>query len=158
MRQRAVLVLCGALLAVAWGLAILVFASPGAVVRVGVFVVFLCLTAALTWWAVELLVREWRGRVGRFRAVLVSWIATLATLWLALTEATIPSWAQALLGLLLLLVPLAGLVFGLVLVARALIRRRRKDAPLPHSPRSAHDQRLAEKAFEARAAKGGYRG
>ena len=81
MRQRAVLVLCGVLLVAAWGLAGLALASSGpAPARVVLNVAYLCLTVALTWWAVELLVREWRGRVGRFRAAGVSVIATSATL------------------------------------------------------------------------------
>jgi hypothetical protein len=155
MRQQAVLVLRGALLAAAWGLAGLVLASAEPASRGWLFVVYLCLAAALTWWAVELLVREWRIRVGRFQAARVSGIATLATLWLALTSATLPYWAQALGGFLIVFVVL----FGLVLVARALIRRRGKNAPRPRSPRMrAHDERLAEKAFEARAAQKGYRG
>lgn len=141
----------GALLAAAWGLAGLVLASAEpATGRVGLFVVYLCLATALTWWAVELLVREWRGRVGRFRAARVSGIAALATLWLAYTGAALPYWAQVVRGVLTVFVPL----FGLVLVARALIRRRGKNAPQPR----AHDAQLAEKAFEARAAQKGYRG
>ena len=156
MRQRAVLVLCGALVVAAWGVFGLVLATDERpVLKPGFLVVYFCLAAALTWWAVELLVREWRGKVGRFRAARLSGIATLATLWLALTGATLPYWAQVVGGLLVILVPL----IGLALVARALIRRGGKNAPRPPSPsKRAHDERLAEKAFEARAAQKGYRG
>ena len=157
MRQRAVLLLCGALIAASWVLFALVLALvEGRPLKAVFAVVFTCLAAALTWWAFELLVREWRGRVSRYRATRVSGFASLATLWLALTNATLPYWAQAVEGfLLIVVVPL----FGLVLAARALIRRRRRNAPPPRSPtRRAHDERLAEKAFEARAAQKGYRG
>jgi O-antigen/teichoic acid export membrane protein len=156
MRQRAVLVLCGALVAAAWGVfGVVLVTDERDPVKLGLLVVYFCLAATLTWWAVELLVREWRGRVGRFRAARVSAVATLATLWLALTGATLPYWAQAVGGLVIVLVPL----LGLVLTARALVRRRRKNTPPPRSRRKrGRDERLAERALEARTAKKAYRG
>jgi hypothetical protein len=152
MRRRAVLVLCGALMVVAWAVFFAVWATRS-LSTAGVVIV--CLTFGLTWWAVELVVREWRGRVGRFAAARVSGFVTLLILYQALAlplPALLPDWAGVLFTLLLLLVALA-------LVLRAVIRRLRKIPPRPRSPRKrAHDQRIAEKALEARAAKGSYRG
>jgi hypothetical protein len=117
MRQRAVLVLCGALMVAAWGIFARVLASAGGPVDEARTVTFLCdlvLAAALTLWGAELVVREWRGTVGRVAAAPISGLAILATLWLSLTSEALPLWV---LGLVLVGVMPFGFGFGATVLA-----------------------------------------
>jgi hypothetical protein len=67
----------------AWGIVgLAVVTAEGGATHVGLIVASLCLAVGLTWWATELVVLEWRGRVGIVTAAPVSALATLSTLWL----------------------------------------------------------------------------
>lgn len=148
--------LCGALMATAWAFFVRVAALQGPVGPAWVVVVpLVCFSTALTWWAAQLVAREWWGRFGRLAAAPVSGLATLSIVLLALLE--LSAWVGVFyVGLLFLVV----LLVALGIVARAIHRTLRYvSRRYPRSPRNrARDARLAEKALEARAAKEGYRG
>ena len=153
-------------MAAAWAIFTSDLVTRGPLAARGVFLA--CLSIALTWWATTLVAREWRGRVGRFAAAYVSGLATAVVLWMALGRDYAylrqpPSWVVALLIALTILIPLLVLVpvaIALIRpVARARIRTQRRYAQRPRSPRQrARDERLAEKALEARTARQSYRG
>jgi hypothetical protein len=115
--KRGVLALCGGMMAAAWGVVVLGLATAGnEEIRVSIIVLSLCLAVALTWWATELVVREWRGRVGVVTAAPVSGLAILSVLWLAVL---VGQWVWP-----VVLMILFGLPLGFGLLTTVLARRR----------------------------------
>ncbi len=115
--KRGVLALCGGMMAAAWGVVALGLATAGnEEIRVSIIALSLCLALALTWWAMELIVREWRGRVGVVTAAPVSGLAILSVLWLAVL---VGQWVWP-----VVLMILFGLPLGFGLLTTVLGRRR----------------------------------
>lgn len=126
MRHRTALVLCAALLAAAWVFLLLVLLQ-GIGELAYLPIVFTFVGFPLTWWAVELQAREWRGRVGVVRAIPVSALATTWILWVAvssraaeaeLSAASLGAWGVA------AVIFVVALPFVLGLFAAALTRGR----------------------------------
>ena len=116
--KRTVLALCGAAMAVAWGVVALALATAAnGETLLGLIIASVCLAVALTWWATELVVREWRGRVGVITAAPVTGLATLSTLWLAVLVGV---WAWPATLMILFVLPV-----GFGLLTTVLARRRR---------------------------------
>jgi len=112
--QRAVLGSCAALMVAAWGIVgLAVVTAEGGATHVVLIVASLCLAVGLTWWATELVVREWRGRVGVVTAAPLSGLATLSVLWLAVL---VGNWAWPIVLMVLFGLPLG---FGLLTTGKA---------------------------------------
>ena len=115
--KRAVLGLCVAVMVAAWGVVALgLAAGENGETHVGLVIGSLCLAVALTWWAAELVAREWRGGAGTVTAAPVSGLATLSTLWLAVLVG-VWLWPA-------ILLILFGLPLGFGLLTTVLARRR----------------------------------
>jgi len=115
--KRAVLGLCRTLIVAAWGLVGVGIVHPeSGVTQAWLVIASLCLAVALTWWATELVVREWRGRVGVVTAAPVTGLATLSILWLAVL---VGQWVWPA----TLMIPF-GLPLGFGLLTTVLARRR----------------------------------
>jgi hypothetical protein len=99
----------------AWGIFFPVLILDGGSIGVsGILIV--CFLLGLTWWAIELVVREWRGGVGRFGAARVAGFTTLLIVWLTLLVRS----ASPLMTYVVLLAALG-------LAVAALVRRRRRN-------------------------------
>jgi hypothetical protein len=115
--KRAVLALCGALMVAAWGVVALgVATSEAGETHPALVIASLCLAVALTWWATELLLREWRGKVGRITAAPVTGLAALSILWLGVLVGV---WLWPVTLMILFVLPL-----GFGLLTTVLARRR----------------------------------
>ncbi len=127
MSKRAVLGLCGALMVAAWGVVALALATgEGGPNSVGIVIASLCLAVALTCWATELVVREWRGPVGVVTAAPVTGLATLSTLWLGVFVGV---WLWPVTLMMLFGLPLGFGVLTTVL-AEALARQRAQNGSI----------------------------
>lgn len=116
--KRAILASCAALMVAAWGIVALAIATAeGGETHVGLIVASVCLAVALTWWAVELVVREWRGKVGLVTAAPVTGLAVLSTLWLGVL---VGLWTWPATFMILFVMPA-----GYGLLTTVLARRRR---------------------------------